>query len=289
MPTAVACPKCKTKYSLPDQLLGKPVKCKTCNTMFKVAAPVAGVAVKKPASKTAAAIPQVNQAELARLGLDGPISRQPELFGEIPPRQAGNPLGNHVVVDPGFGEVESPVAEEKATKDAVAAIFKNPALESAKAAAKTQTANKKRKKKKRSLFKDEDEKAKKNQGMLLVGLGTLLALVATISMPLIMNIGTAVKIYAYGVLPLMCLLSLGVSAWWVFRCWQSRTSVGNFLLILIPLYIFVYSLNRDKLPWTKEPLISWAIMTVGAIAIPFVADFMGINEQWQKFIDAGVM
>ena len=48
-------------------------------------------------------------------------------------------------------------------------------------------------------------------------------------------------------------------------------------------------MNRDKLPWTKEPMISWLIVTAGSIAIPLAAQFMGINEQWQKFIDAGVM
>lgn len=284
MPTAATCPKCKAKYSLPDQLLGKPVKCKSCNTMFKVAAPKAARAAKQPARKPVAAIPQANQAELAQLGLDGPITRQPELFGEIPPPQAGNPLGNHVVVDPGFGEVEASVVAEKEAKEAVAAIFRNPALEQ-----KAKPVAKKSNKKKRSLITSDDEKKSSNQMLLLFSLAIVLSLVATISTPMMFRISTAVKIYVFGVMPFMGVVSLAVTVWWLFRCWQSRTTVGNFLLILIPFYIFVYSFNRDKLPWTKEPLICWLVVFVGSIGVYFAAHFMGILEQWQKLKEAGVM
>jgi uncharacterized membrane protein len=84
-------------------------------------------------------------------------------------------------------------------------------------------------------------------------------------------------------------VSLAVSVWWLVRCWQSRTSTGNFLMILIPFYIFIYSLNREKLPWTKQPLICWIIVTVGSVAIGVAAQLMGINEQWQKLIEVGRM
>ena len=39
MPAAIACPKCKKQYNLPDNLLGKPVKCTACQTTFKTPAP----------------------------------------------------------------------------------------------------------------------------------------------------------------------------------------------------------------------------------------------------------
>ena len=286
MPTAVACPKCKTKYSLPDQLLGKPVKCKSCNTMFKVAPPAAAGAAQQPARKPAATVPQVNQAELAQMGLDGPINRQPELFGEIPPPQAGNPLGNHVVVDPGFAEIESDVGNEEPGEDPITSIFQNPALESSQPKRRVKKSGKK---KKRFLYVDEDAKGPPNQIMLLVSLGVGLCFVLTIAMPMLMNIGTATRIYVYGVHLFMLILPVAISVWWIVRCWQSRTSVGNFLLILIPFWIFVYSLNRDKLPWTKEPLICWLISVLGYIPVVIAASFMGLNEQWQKFIDAGVM
>ena len=81
MPLAVACPKCKTRYSLPDQLVGKPVKCKSCSTLFQVNAPhkaVAQQASPQQAMASAAKTPStLNSAELARLGLDGPSYANP--------------------------------------------------------------------------------------------------------------------------------------------------------------------------------------------------------------------
>ena len=38
MPAVITCPKCKTKFKLPDKLIGKAIKCSSCGTAFKTKA-----------------------------------------------------------------------------------------------------------------------------------------------------------------------------------------------------------------------------------------------------------
>lgn len=136
MPVAIACPKCQTRYSLPDQALGKPVKCKSCGTVFKTKAP----APKSPANQAAPQRPTqppaqrpapVSNPELAKFGIDGPISRPADIFAgtSAPPPQMGNPLGNFVLEDPGFADlnvVQEEIQEEMGGEDGMSAILNNP-------------------------------------------------------------------------------------------------------------------------------------------------------------------
>jgi predicted Zn finger-like uncharacterized protein len=134
MPVTIACPKCQTKYKLPDSALGKPVKCKTCAAVFRTPAPgtpAAGsktpVAPRQPQSTK----PQPSAQELAKLGIDGPLKRQADVFAGTapPPPQQGNPLGNFVVDDPGFADlntVRQEVENESSEDDGMASILNNP-------------------------------------------------------------------------------------------------------------------------------------------------------------------
>ena len=132
MPAVVACPKCKAKYNLPDQLIGKPVQCKACSTRFQLGQPRKALP-DKSAGKAVAANPVSPQqrAEMAKLGIDGPFQPRPDLFvgGPISP---ADPLANHVVEDPGFATSdtdfeESESAEQEEQED-FAAVFINPAI-----------------------------------------------------------------------------------------------------------------------------------------------------------------
>lgn len=149
MPTAIACPKCKKKYSLPDTMLGKPIKCPACKTMFKVGSPAAPSAATKKHATTATS--SIDPQELASMGLGGPLRSEPDLFGEVPSPQAGNPLGNHVVVDPGFAEVGFQ-ADDEDEVDPMQSMFQNPALANSPTKSKESSSSskgKKRVKKKR--------------------------------------------------------------------------------------------------------------------------------------------
>lgn len=203
MATAVACPKCSTKYSLPDNLLGKPVKCNSCGASFQVKAPVAAVAAgaspqqralatqpqgagratAKPAAspqQTALTAQQKAQAaELTKMGLDGPIRTKPDIFGEVPHPRAGNPLGNHVVQDPGFADIEVAHMEEEVVDPS--AMFRNPALgpktkKKDVEHATVYTQKKKRKKKKRKIHPAVKESLDKAT-MTLFCIGALLLMI----------------------------------------------------------------------------------------------------------------
>ncbi len=127
MPATIACPKCKTKYQLPDSALGKAIKCKKCGAGFRTKAPGAGQAGSKPQQPQK---PQPSQKEMAQFGIEGPLKRQADIFASPPPAQRGpNPLGNFVLEDPGFADLATArqeVEEEFGGESGMEAIISNP-------------------------------------------------------------------------------------------------------------------------------------------------------------------
>lgn len=129
MPAVITCPKCKTKFKLPDKMIGKAIKCSSCGTAFKTKAP----AGKSPAAESSQ--PESSQpstAELAKLGLDGPLRQQPDVFAGAAPinRKSPDLLGN-LAADPGFGEaaaVQGEAPRKERPADDLSEIFENPYL-----------------------------------------------------------------------------------------------------------------------------------------------------------------
>lgn len=160
----VGCPKCKKKYKLSSEVLGKTVRCTECQTKFKTAAKQTGEpsappnqANRKakgrniaPKQSTAAAggATRASTAPLKGVGLSGPISPQSDLFAQpIPDKRSPDPLGNFVLEDPGFGNVDLDEMENDDDDDLDVRdddkrhLFENPALKAAaatKASQKTQ-------------------------------------------------------------------------------------------------------------------------------------------------------
>lgn len=138
MPLAIACPKCKKQYKLPDKFRGKPVTCTACKAQFKVPAGKPGSRPVGTANPQAAAKRQQAQAaarkrasELQQLGVDGPIRRAPDVFDGLGQMQGTpDPLANHQIEDPGFGEanVRRETADINESADPMAGMFENPAL-----------------------------------------------------------------------------------------------------------------------------------------------------------------
>ena len=147
----VGCPKCKKKFKLSNEMLGKTVKCSNCETAFKTAGQAKAPAGSKPKSagapkqnkKRAAKKPsaatggptQASKSSLKDVGLSGPINPQMDLFAQpIPSKRGPDPLGNFSLEDPGFGNVDLDVDdedEEDSTPDDKKHLFMNPALKSA--------------------------------------------------------------------------------------------------------------------------------------------------------------
>ena len=145
----VGCPKCKKKYKLSDEMLGKTVQCSDCKTKFKTSA---GVKRKKPdAAKAAKGTRRkkkppaagdkpsgASEASLNDVGLSGKINSPLDLFSQpIPDQRAPSPLGNFVLEDPGFGQVqlhddedEDDDSDEMEVDDDMKQLLANPALKS---------------------------------------------------------------------------------------------------------------------------------------------------------------
>lgn len=98
MPVSISCPKCKAKYTLPDSLRGKPVKCKSCGATFRTQAAPAGAASGPDA---------VSQKDMKQFGISGQLTRAPEIFTTAPHQSPQpNVMGNFALQDPGFGDLE---------------------------------------------------------------------------------------------------------------------------------------------------------------------------------------
>jgi len=178
----VGCPKCKKKFKLSEEMLGKTVRCSDCQTKFKTAAsakrkegePKKAAGGKRRKKKPAAAGDKTtgaSTASLKDLGLSGKLNPQLDLFSQpIPDKRAPNPLGNHALEDPGFGSAEIDYDEEEddevEVNDDMKQLLANPAL---KALAKAKGA----KKPSRTMKKPSDFKEIRLLGYFVIALGAL--------------------------------------------------------------------------------------------------------------------
>lgn len=138
MPVSIACPKCKTKYRFPDSALGKPVKCQKCGASFGTSAPpkIAGKPASSQQLSTKKSQPQADgskvlqpsQQDILKMGIEGAIKRQADIFSAPPPPTRSNPLGNFSIEDPGFADLEvaKQEVEEEVRSDGMESILGNP-------------------------------------------------------------------------------------------------------------------------------------------------------------------
>jgi hypothetical protein len=136
MPIVTACPKCQTKYQLPEMVVGKTIECQKCSHKFtatELRQPISSAATTagQPAVKTSAAsvrlVPGATAEELAKFGLDGPILRPPDLLSDNPSPPPKDILGNFAA-DPGFAAAQASEKSRKrdATTEGLESIIANP-------------------------------------------------------------------------------------------------------------------------------------------------------------------
>lgn len=255
MPVAVACPKCKKKYSLPDKMLGKVVKCSKCEAKFKTPAGNAPAGnAKAGQTRKAAANPQrpkaqaasnAQAAEMKKLGIDGPIQRAPELFdsrAKSPRRGEADPLANHVVGDPGFAQVDMPREEVEETVDPLAEMYANPAIEPEKTSPQSRAAAAKKGKKK---------KKKKSKGDFA---SNVWFWIAAIFVPVIL-LGFICTYFAPGVATVIAivgyvaflLVSTAVGIWMLVETYKVSDSIVQLLLVIfVPFYALYFLIANWK-------------------------------------------
>ena len=168
MSVTVACPKCQSRYQVPQSAIGKRVQCKKCSHVFEATAVPAKDKSTATKSKVAVGVGSsgvtgstIATEKWAQFGIEGPLKRPPEIFqpGLAPPPR--DILGNHAA-DPGFLKVEELAArraeeangEESEAEDELAQIVNNPYANKIQKgknkATNSGTAAKKKKKKKRN-------------------------------------------------------------------------------------------------------------------------------------------
>ena len=196
MTLIVACPNCQIKYNLPDKLLGKKLKCKSCGNPFRA---VVEAATEGPVNQTAQPNKGVDPDELSKMGIDE-IRRQADPFA-MSADDGPDSLGDLPVQDPGFGaqdfdfefdavdhELEKPpepfhpdTHQDEGTDYALQPVVSNPyaktdstssARKAADENAPSQGRKRKRKKKVHPAVKDSLDKAT----MTLLIVGVLIAM-----------------------------------------------------------------------------------------------------------------
>ena len=264
MPVAVACPKCQKKYNLPENMLGKPVKCTSCQTQFKTparSARPAGAGGNRQHAKTdprqQAALrkrqlqQQQQAAELKQLGVDGPLQRTPDIFdglGQM--RGTPDPLSNHAMEDPGFGEVKYTASGdvEVEDNDPMAAMFENPAVAKPKKKVVRQQSQKER------SFHQEPALWLAIVFPVLffapVGLGLLGLMSTEVIRPLL-----------YGILIAMLVCLLLTWIWAMVSAYKTAPNVLQFVLCLfVPFYVFYFTAKHWKVKEMKSSGLAFAVM-----------------------------
>jgi len=279
MPAAIACPKCQTKYQLPESALGKAVKCKKCGATFKTAArqPTAqptGVqprtAQQQPAGQATAqaGAPQASPQELAKLGIDGPLRRPGDIFAGTAP-QPGNPLGNFALEDPGFGNYEIAQQEVEAEKadDGMSSIIDNPFATS------VNNRNKKKSSKKKRQGQKQKNKLTKQPWFLILAVFIPWFIVGGILGIFFPSLGTGVLVTGF---VLLSLINLAVSVWFLIDAVNDSEGVEIVLLLLVPFYVFFFLYNH----WPAMKNVTFATLavslclTLGIVAL-LVAPIIG--------------
>ncbi len=134
MPFQIVCPGCQKKYNLADEVRGKTIRCKDCSKVFKIPAATPR-SVSQSASTPAAGQPQQQAAAPPRPApaqvaqpVGTPLRNENDLFSGAAPNQQFDPLGNHVIHDPGFVQV-NPAKYAKPPEDDFDSdsLFYNPA------------------------------------------------------------------------------------------------------------------------------------------------------------------
>ena len=128
MPFQVVCPGCQKKYNLADEVRGKTIRCSACSKTFRTP-PAAQPAPAAPAvpnqGQRVAAPPRPGQP--TQQG-NTPLRNENDLFAGAQPNPQFDPLGNHVIHDPGFVQVDpskyAKPAESELDDDS---LFYNPA------------------------------------------------------------------------------------------------------------------------------------------------------------------
>ena len=123
----VACPKCKTKFKLSSEMLGKAIRCTSCQAAFRTPAaapakPADGAKTSakpaaKPKSKATSKSAPIKNASPAPAPVKKKRTLEDDLFSSAPRPGAPDPLGNFVLEDPGFSTLELPDPEGEDDSD----------------------------------------------------------------------------------------------------------------------------------------------------------------------------
>ncbi len=264
MPIAVACPKCQKKYNLPDNMMGRQVKCPACGSPFQVPArkqPVvdprqAAVQQKKRAEM------QQREMELRKMGVAGTIQRAPDVFEGLPQMQGtADPLANYQIEDPGFAEVNytrTETTDINDSDDPMAGMFENPAIEKSK----------KKKTKKRKNKKTESPYYLEPWFWFTALFLPLYGLLALLCWTQAISYDTAL-ILGVTTLALNGLASIALGVFGIILIYRNTPSVAQVLLCwFIPFYLFYYlSKHWEPMKSFGNALLAQALISMVSLPV----------------------
>lgn len=257
---AFACPKCGKKLRVKAALAGKPAACPSCQTRFRVPMPKPATsnaatsnaatsgAATSPASSSPSADSTRHNPTLAanpELGLGSGLRNENDLFRDVeaaPNHPNFNPLGNHVVDDPGFftgEEAQEPVRTETDEEG----FARNPLI------VQMEQEQERQRKQMEVISNLKTEEAPPNplQSVPVV-LGIIYGLGFFFSLIFAFSFSAAIAAWiAFGLLISISPVSLGLKVWGVLKVAKNETEnqvLHILLFIFVPLYDLIFSILR---------------------------------------------
>ena len=283
MPVVIGCPKCKKKYSLSDKMLGKTVKCTKCETKFRTP-------TTKPAKKPAPANPQIAKAqaqsdqranEMRKLGIDGPIHREPDIFAGATRSRPGeaDPLANHVVGDPGFSELDQQfVEEEEVAVNPLADMYANPALQQEKVGSKSRPKSDDEPMGKGKKSKRKRKRKSKGKGSFLetAWIWSLAIFLPIFGLSIVLSfltdkVGSLIAIIA---LVVVYLVLMAVGIWMLIAAFKAKESALQFVMYLFVPFYAIYFFVIHWRNGMRDPVLAFFALII-ALIVGFIALIAG--------------
>lgn len=263
----IACPKCKKKYQVTTEMSGKKMKCPACSAQFVLQ--FKSSATKQPAAKVEKVPPRTPQSagksagpsqdDFKKLGLDGPLQREAELFPESNTPTQGQVVLENYAADAGFGYVDpNRFVVDPGNQVDENPLLANPALTHAQQLAAEIRADN------IDEEHDKEEEERKQSFMTVIALSVLLC-VFTIVLGVLLITGVIPRpVTGWMIFTLFGIFQIAGAVYYVMflvRGFERTPTFEVLLAMFVPMYVVVYLIRFWK--DVGYEAMSWIILSAG--------------------------
>ncbi len=254
----IACPKCKKRYSVSPEMAGKKMKCPACQAVFVLnLASETTRQTNVPQGQTRPATmanPQGTEVvgtnssnpstqDYARMGLDGPLAGEAELFPDNPAGSTQQLGLDNYATDPGFGQVDpTRFIEQKHDPTLDNPLHHNPALSHAQQLARDIRSDKIVD----DIEADEEEVRKREFAKEIGAAISYVAVFTLVTMLMIYQIGTISGLFWWVMIVGYVVWAIYSNIRFLIRAFQTAPAHEVILTIFVPFYVIYFVIKYWK-------------------------------------------